>query len=219
MILSRNLRLAALVLCLAVIFPFMTPCSHTENVVTAIAAQIDPENPRNISCYARILGYNKAGNTLTVELLIPEVFHRGEIRSLEPGDILYTNGAEIIVQTIEVNDEYGYVLINEGEYQYAPGSVTLHEDPYGNYSPEKYGHKTYITLAVLECPVRETLLFLDYISADTYDSTDLPSVSSAAEFINAVENNEPGLDIDNISVVFDNNGDLAVIQRFFVSWQ
>ena len=28
-----------------------------------------------------------------------------------------------------------------------------------------------------------------------------------------------GLDIDNVYVVFDGDGQLAVVQRFFVSWQ
>ena len=85
--------------------------------------------------------------------------------------------------------------------------------------PDRYGHPTYNTLAVLECPVTDSLLFLDYTSAETGDALQLPIVRTASELTAAVRDGETALSIDNVYVVFDEDGQLATVQRFFVSWQ
>ena len=193
-----------------------------------------PEPDHVIACdrgwkYARILGYNEDRNTLTVELIVPEVFAEEEVMELEVGDAIYTGGEEVTIQTIDWYEDDGYLVINAGAYEHAPGSVYLHMDRWGNYMPDRYGHPTYNTVAVIECPVTETLLFLDYTSAETGDALELPIVRTATELAETIQSIEEsrltkagymvGLDIDNVYVVFDGDGQLAVVQRFFVSWQ
>ena len=44
------------------------------DVITALAIEVNPEHLEKTASYARILGYNEESNTLTVELIAPEVF-------------------------------------------------------------------------------------------------------------------------------------------------
>ena len=205
-------------------------CSASNaETITAMATAVNPEHLEETACYARVLGYNENRNTLTVELIVPEVFAAEDVLALEVGDAIYTGGEEILIRTIDWYKDDGYLVINAGAYEHAPGSVYLHEERWGNYMPDRYGHPTYNTLAVLECPVTDNLLFLDYISDGSGDALDLPIVHSAAALVEMIQSIEAsrltkgsymvGLDIDNACVVFDGNGQLAVVQRFFVSWQ
>ena len=196
-------------------------CSYAsaENVITAMATPINPDHLEETACWARILGYDENRNTLTVELIVPEVFLEDEVLELEVGDGIFTGGEEITIRTIEWYEDDGFLVINRGDYEHAPGSVYLHMDYWGNYMPDRYGHPTYNTLAVLECPVTDTLLFLDYTSASNGDKLELPIVSNADEFLSAFQSGELELAIDNVYVVFDGEGQLATVQRYFVSWQ
>ena len=133
--------------------------------------------------------------------------------------MIMAGGEEVTVLSIDRYDDDGYLTINAGPYQHAPGSVYLYEDRYGNYVPARYGHPAYDVLAVIGCRVTDTLLFLDYTSADTGDAVSLPRVSTADEFIAGISSGTLDLSIDNVYVVFDGDGQLATVQRFFVSWQ
>ncbi len=222
----RMMLICMMILCLMMLFVCSAACAET---ITAMATPINPEQLKKVSCWARILDYNEDRNTLTVELIVPEVFAEEEVMELEVGDVIYTGGEEIEIQTIEWHKDDGYLIINRGVYEHAPGSVYLRHDYWGNYMPNRYGHPIYNTLAVIECPVTDTLLFLDYTSENTGDELILPRVSTAAEFLNIVRSIQNarkidhkyviGLDIDNVYVVFDGEGKLATVQRYFVSWQ
>ena len=226
MTMKRLMLVWVMILCLVMVFVCSEVCAET---ITAMATPVNPDHLEKTSCYARILGYNEDRNTLTVELIVPEVFAEEEVMELEVGDAIYTGGEEVTIQTIDWYEDDGYLVINAGAYEHAPGSVYLHMDRWGNYMPDRYGHPTYNTIAVLECPVTKTLLFLDYTSAETGDALELPIVRTATELAETIQSIEEsrltkagymvGLDIDNVYVVFDGDGQLAVVQRFFVSWQ
>jgi hypothetical protein len=223
---KRLILVWVMILCLVMVLVCSAVCAET---ITAMATPVNPDHLEKTSCYARILGYNEDRDTLTVELIVPEVFAEEEVMELEVGDAIYTGGEEVTIQTIDWYEDDGYLVINAGAYEHAPGSVYLHMDRWGNYMPDRYGHPTYNTIAVLECPVTETLLFLDYTSAETGDALELPIVRTATELAETIQSIEEsrltkadymvGLDIDNVYVVFDGDGQLAVVQRFFVSWQ
>ena len=226
MTMKRLMLVWVMILCLVMVFVCSAVCAET---ITAMATPVNPDHLEKTSCYARILGYNEDRNTLTVELIVPEVFAEEEVMVLEVGDAICTGGEEVTIQTIDRYEDDGYLVINAGAYEHAPGSVYLHMDRWGNYMPDRYGHPTYNTIAVLECPVTKTLLFLDYTSAETGDALELPIVRTATELAETIQSIEEsrltkadymvGLDIDNVYVVFDGDGQLAVVQRFFVSWQ
>lgn len=212
---KRLMQVWVMILCLA-LFVFTSVYAET---ITALSSPVNPEHLENTASYARILGYDEARNTLTVELIVPEVFAEEDVLALEVGDSIFTGGQEVLIRSIDRYEDDGYLVINAGAYEHAPGSVYLHMDEWGNYMPDRYGHPTYNSLAVLECLVTDSLLFLDYTSAETGDALELPIVRTAAELTAAVRDGETALGIDNVYVVFDEDGQLATVQRFFVSWQ
>lgn len=204
----------------------LTVCSPASaDTITAMASEINPEHLEKVASYARILGYNEDENILTVELIVPEVFRRDEILALQVGDGIYTGGQEILIRSIGRYDGDSLIVINEGAYEFAEGSVYLYEDLSGNYRPEVYEDYTWGTLARLTCPVQESLLFLDGIDPKTGDPRTLPTVHTAQELTlqlleaQTADGYVIGLDNNNVYVVFDGEGGLAVIQRFFVPWQ
>lgn len=214
-------KLFAIVLTLSLLL-----CSAASaDTITALAAEINPEHLEKAASYARILGCDAVHDTITVELIVPEVFRRDEVLALQVGDSIYTGGQEIVVQTLDRYDNDSLILINEGEYEYAEGSVSLYEDLSGNYRPEVYEDYTWVALALMRCPIQKNLLFLDGIDPSTGDPRALPAVHTAqelkAQLLEAQASGENAMDLanNNVYVVFDDEGNLAVVQRYFVPWQ
>ena len=173
------------------------------------------------SFYARILAYNEDSDTLTVELIAPETFAADEVEALKAGDSIYTNGQEILIESIECI-QWGVYAINEVD---EPNYVCLVMDEAYNYKAEDYGDFSWHTLSQIECPVQETLLFLDYIDDQTGNPLTLPVVHTARELtdemlgIGPYEAFTAGLTCNNVYVTFDDAGNLATIHRFYVPWQ
>ena len=190
------------------------------DVITALATEINPEHLQKTASYARILGYNEESNTLTVELIAPEVFDGEDVISLQVGDSIYTGGREVTIQSISYDDEWcSAEFINDGE-------LLLFQDRSGNYTMmADEDDCVWTAFAQIECPVQSSLLFLDYIDHETGDALALPVVRTADELtaelraVRPAEAYTVGLSTNNVYVVFDGEGNLATIQRFYVPWQ
>lgn len=198
----------------------LTPGSEPKTV-TAIASEINPEHLESVAAYARITVCAADENKLTVELLTPERFDREEVLSLVPGDAIFTQGQEIKVETIK--EQYGYVILNEGEYEFSEGSVWLYEETDGSFAVAAWDDTTWITLPAITIPVTDKLLFLDGINPSSGEMLDMPTVHSGAEFLEMLKKEAagegPGFDVNNVFVVFDADGQLALVQRYYVPWQ
>ena len=193
------------------------------DVITALAIEVNPEHLEKTASYARILGYNEEGNTLTVELIVPEIFSREDVEALKVGDSIYTGGREVTIESIEKVDHWGdYIKINDGSV-----NLSRRSDGSGNFAAvsEWNDAYTWIELAVIECPVKDSLLFLDYINDENGYALELPVVRTAPELTarlleeGADQAFAVGLTADNVYVIFDGEGNLATIQRFYVPWQ
>ncbi len=203
----------AIVLMLSLLLLLCSPASA--DTITAMAIEINPEHLEKTSSYARILGYNADSNTLTVELIVPEVFDYHDIEALQPGDSIYTDGHEVLIQTIEVNDWGTYTINHEDKWGY----VFLLKDLNGDYRTGCDDDYVWRTAAVIECPVKDSLLFLDYINEGDGGMVELPFVRTLEEFLDRLENGPIAFDENNVYVVFDKEGNLATIQRYYVPWQ
>ncbi len=185
------------------------------DVITALATEINPDHLEKTASFARILGYNEEKNTLTVELIVREIFSWEDVEALKAGDSIYTDGQEVVIESILGADWEGFFQINEGAVL-----LTKLYDGSGDYAAvADYGDSIWNTLAVIECPVTDSLLFLDFINDETGDMLDLPFVRTAAEFLDRLANSPVPFDENNVYVVFDGEGNLAVIHRFYVPWQ
>ena len=221
-------KLSILIALMLTLSLFLCPLASAD-VITALATEINPEHLEKTASYARILGYNEETNSLTVELTAPEVFARDEVLALQVGDSIYTDGREIVIRTVEHDDRLGRIDIdiNCGAASgLADDRIYLIEDEDGNYKNQiGMGEYTWITVAVIECPVKDSLVFLDYDDERfAQGALILPRVYSARELVEKMVTAQAsgpyfGLAIDNVYVVFDGEGNLATICQYFVSWE
>ena len=211
-------RCSIRILLFAAIFTLMCSAASAQTITPV---DIEPVAQKQASSYARILGYHEESNTLTVELILPEIFSCDDVEALRAGDIIYTNGREVLIETIE-SVEWGSYFINEVD---EPDFVSLVMDADGNYMTKRYGDYVWSTLTEIECPVRESMLFLDYIDDQTGNPLELPVVHTARElteemlFTEAYEAFTAGFTCNNVYITFDEEGNLATIHRFYVPWQ
>ena len=188
------------------------------DTITAVASEPYMETYAKYACYARIHDYDSETGMLEVELIMPEIFDGEDVKGLQPGDAIYTGGQEVVIETI--TEEDGYIILNKGDYPFSEGSVWLKADLDGNYRPMNYEDYTWLEMARLEVPVTERLLLLDYIDPSSGLMLEKPTVHSAAEFLAMKDDTaDPGFDVNNVIAVLDENGDLAVIERYYVPWQ
>ena len=188
------------------------------DTITAVASEPYMETYAKYACYARIHDYDSKTGMLEVELIMPEIFDGEDVKGLQPGDAIYTGGQEVVIETI--TEEDGYIILNKGDYPFSEGSVWLKADLDGNYRPMNYEDYTWLEMARLEVPVTERLLLLDYIDPSSGLMLEKPTVHSAAEFLAMKDDTaDPGFDVNNVIAVLDENGDLAVIERYYVPWQ
>ncbi len=202
--------------------PVPLPANKSPKIVTALASEINPEKLALSAVNARITAYLPDENSLMVELIVPERYDRDEVLNLDVGDVICTQGKEITVQSIS-QDESGYLVINKGDYEFSEDSVWLYESMDGSYQIADWHDNTWTVLAKRNVPVEDTLMFLDGIDPSSGETLPMPTVHSSKEFITMLEKESagdgPGFASNNVYVAFNESGQLALIYRFYVSWQ
>ena len=211
-------KILCLVLCMCLFVP--APAMAERKVVTALAAELNPDALAAVSVNARITDYSGDSGTLTVELIVPERYDPEEILALRVGDAIYTQGRETEIRTISEKD--GYIVLNEGDYAFSEGSVWLYEGIDMNYWIADHHDNSWVQFGTVHVPVPEHLFFLDEINPLTGETLLQPSVHNGKEFLDMLETEKetgPGFAANNVTVVFDGTGSLALIRRFYVPWQ
>ena len=211
-------KVLCLALCLCLPLAAGTAAAD-RTVVTALAADVNPDTLVSVAVDARIPEYDPASGLLTVELIVPEMYDPEDIQSLKPGDAIFTQGREVEIRT--VSDDSGYIVLN-AEDDEAGEAVWLYESIDMNYWIMEYDDHTWTSLGTVQVPVPEHLLFLDGIDPSSGEALNSPSVHSGKEFLGilaAEDTEDSGFTANNVMVVFDGNGELALIQRNYVPWQ
>ncbi len=218
-------KLSAVIALVMILSLFLCSMASADTI-TALAIEVNPDHLEKTASYAHILGYNQESNTLTVELIAPEIFSWEDVEYLKAGDSIYIHGVETDIETIEGSASDGYFRINDGEVDLTQYFST-HDGFRADYVAVYEYNVTPVLneLAVIECPVKDSLLFLDYTSDETNFPLEMPVVRTAREFTarltqeDASEAFGVGFTADNVYVVFDGEGNLAVILRYYVPWQ
>ena len=209
-------------LCMILVFCLLAPAMAfaERTVVTALAVAVNPDNLVSVAVDARITDYNQADNTLTIELLVPELFDFYEIENLNAGDAIYTQGREIEIR--EIGEDGEYIVLNPGQDGDGDDTVWLCQYLDQHYTVMNQDDAAWNVLATVTVPVPEHLLFLDEIEEVTLMPLYVPAVHNGSGFLAAMEaekENGPGFAANNTMVVFDENGDLVMIRRYYVPWQ
>ena len=207
-------KLLCMVLCLCLLIPAMALAER--KVVTALATKINPDDLSNTFVDARIKSYNKEENTITLEIIVPEFYDADEIKSLQIGDAIYTQGHEVTVNAINEYDCFIAVVQDDDEV------ITIATDGETVYPIQDGDDFSWITLTTVTVPVPPHLIFLDGIDPATGEDLSLPTVHSAEEFIAMLEGkdkSDPGFDLNNVEIVFDSDVQPVIIRRHYVLWQ
>ena len=207
-------KLLCMVLCLCLLIPAMALAER--KVVTALATKINPDDLSNTLVDARIKSYNKEENTITLEIIVPELYDADEIKSLQIGDAIYTQGHEVTVNAINEYDCFIAVVQDDDEV------ITIATDGETVYPIQDGDDFSWITLTTVTVPVPPHLIFLDGIDPATGEDLPLPTVHSVEEFIAILEGknkSDPGFDLNNIEIVFDSDVQPVIIRRNYVVWQ
>ena len=207
-------KLLCMVLCLCLLIPAMALAER--KVVTALATNINPDDLSNTLVDARIKSYNKEENTITLEIIVPEFYDADEIKSLQIGDAIYTQGHEVTVNAINEYDCFIAVVQDDDEV------ITIATDGETVYPIQDGDDFSWITLTTVTVPVPPHLIFLDGIDPATGEDLPLPTVHSAEEFIAILEGknkSDPGFDLNNTEIVFDSDVQPVIIRRNYVVWQ
>ena len=203
-----------MVLCLCLLIPAMA--SAERKVITALATNINPDDLSSTLVDARIKSYNKEENTITLEIIVPEFYDADEIKSLQIGDAIYTQGHEVTVNAINEYDCFIAVVQDDDEV------ITIATDGETVYPIQDGDDFSWITLTTVTVPVPPHLIFLDGIDPATGEDLPLPTVHSAEEFIAILEGknkSDPGFDLNNIEIVFNSATQPVIVQRRYVLWQ
>ena len=207
-------KLLCMVLCLCLLIPAMALAER--KVVTALATKINPDDLSNTLVDARIKSYNKEENTITLEIIVPEFYDADEIKSLQIGDAIDTQGHEVTVNAINEYDCFIAVVQDDDEV------ITIATDGETVYPIQDGDDFSWITLTTVTVPVPPHLIFLDGIDPATGEDLPLPTVHSAEEFIAILEGknkSDPGFDLNNTEIVFDSDVQPVIIRRNYVVWQ
>ena len=207
-------KLLSMILCLCLLIPAMV--SAERKVVTALATKINPDDLSSTLVDARIKSFNKEDNTMTLEIIIPEFYDAEEIRSLQIGDAIYTQGHEVTVNAINEYDCFITIVQDDDEV------ITIATDGETVYPIQDGDDFSWIMLTTVTVPVPPHLIFLDGIDPATGEDLPLPTVHSAEEFIAILEGknkSDPGFDLNNTEIVFDSDVQPVIIRRNYVVWQ
>ena len=208
-------KLLCMVLCLCLLIPAMALAER--KVVTALATNINPDDLSNTLVDARIKSYNKEDGTMTLEIIVPEFYDGEDIKNLQIGDAIYTQGHEVTVDAINEYDCFITVIQND------PDEVIMIVTDLDTVCPIMDNDDfSWITLTTVTVPVMPYLVFLDGIDPATGEDLPLPTVHSAEEFIAMLEGknkSDPGFDLNNIEIVFNSEAQPDIIRRHYVVWQ
>ena len=207
-------KLLSMILCLCLLIPAMV--SAERKVVTALATKINPDDLSSTLVDARIKSFNKEDNTMTLEIIIPEFYDAEEIRSLQIGDAIYTQGHEVTVNAINEYDCFITIVQDDDEV------ITIATDGETVYPIQDGDDFSWITLTTVTVPVPPHLIFLEGIDPATGEDLPLPTVQSAEEFIAILEGknkSDPGFDLNNVEIVFDSDAQPVIVRRHYVVWQ
>ena len=159
---------------------------------------------------ANITDYRAETNEVGMELRREIILDAETVKALKTGDTFAVGQEEVTVETLEQDDE-GDLLINDTY------SLRFSGDEVRVYF---YEHEYMETIDTIAVPVEDSLVFLDGIDPENGEMLDEPTEHTAAEFVSMLT--EPAgvtFDLDNVLATFDDDGNLAKVERFYTPWQ
>ena len=159
-----------------------------------------------------ITGFDAAAKTIDLTILQPYTFTEWQLVSINAGDTITIGSEEVTIDTLEYPDDE--VLIND-EFRF-----TRNDD--GLFAVRQYEMPLMRTALEMTAAVPDGLKFTENVDQESGEPLDEPAEKTAEEFFAALEASRNGgilFDSQNVRAVFDENGSLAEIVRYYTPWQ
>ncbi len=146
---------------------------------------------------------------LSITLRQAIVLDATAVEALEVGDKITLGDETDEIYGLVAED--GCITIND--------EIQLRRTEDGSYRAYFYDSEYRIDLNTILVSVPDTVVYKDELDPETLGMLDEYQELTAADFLAALDSDEVGFASDNVNVTFDENGDLAVIDRYYVPWQ
>ena len=87
-------------LLLTILSIMLLSAAASADTITGLAIDIDPNHLESCAVYVRITAYHEKTDTVSIEIIVPEKFDANDIDRLSVGDSIFTNGEEIMIESI-----------------------------------------------------------------------------------------------------------------------
>jgi hypothetical protein len=177
-------------------------------IVNPLSPMIDVNRLEGRYVLASITGVENGKIEYT--LFEPERYAKADLEKLQKGDILVSDGQEVLVATISLDNET--CTINAG----LEDEVWMQANSFGEYliSLDDDFHPL-INLGTFTQEVNEYIPFLDNIDPATGEMLDLPTVHSGKEFVETMASDPIGFDKDNTWLLFGASNYIQMIVRVY----
>lgn len=166
--------------------------------------------------YIAVMGeVDEETGTVTMTLKEPKLFTKNDVETLAEGSLLNLGGEFVTVDTVET-DEDGDLIVNGEIY-------IIWSDAQDAYTVSLYGEMPYlITQGTADVTIPADAVFADGVAQETFEALEEPVMRTGADFLTMLQAHDEadvGFTSDNVSVSFDEDGSLMLIERFYTPWQ
>ncbi|MCR5296854.1 MAG: hypothetical protein K6E17_05550 [Clostridiales bacterium] len=162
---------------------------------------------------ALITGYDAEAKTIDITLLLPYTFTEWQLVSINEGDTIRIGEEDVEIGTLEYGDDDSVDINDEYEFN---------RNANGLYTATLYEMPVMRNVKELTAAVPDSLKFIENVDPESGELLDEAAEKTAEDLFAALEIAENGgiaFDSQNVVVLFDENGDLAEITRFYAPWQ
>ena len=162
---------------------------------------------------ANITGFDAEAKTIDITLLLPYTFTEWQLVSINEGDTIRIGEEDVEIGTLEYGDDDSVDINDEYEFN---------RNANGLYTATLYEMPVMRNVKELTAAVPDSLKFIENVDPESGELLDEAAEKTAEDLFAALEIAENGgiaFDSQNVVVLFDENGDLAEITRFYAPWQ
>lgn len=166
--------------------------------------------------------------TISLRILEPETFDAEALAAMRPGDCILSGGKTYLAEEIEWLDS-GACVINPQEGIFTDNWLLLAQMESGQYQSTCVHDWVWNMVGESSFSLSSDAQFWDWIDPDDGERLEMPTVHTPEEWIRMFGEHrlgilldwprEIGFDVHNFRVSFDENGEISLLERFYVEWQ
>lgn len=167
-------------------------------------------------------------HTITLRILEPETFDAKALEAVKSGDTILSGGKAYLVEQKEFLDTGAWV-INPQEGMFTERWLLLAQMENGQYQSTHVHDWVWNVVGEGSFSLSPDAQFWDWIDPDYGNQLEVPTVHTPEEWMMLFGEHRlnrlldwplgVGFDVHNFRVTFNDNGEISLLERFYVEWQ